>query len=157
MLPTASLSACVSCVLKSALTLAGDRLLYCHAELDEDAYLAHSVLYSSVHVGGLLLKTLKTRDTSNSNATPTPPGSADTPALSHTDAYSATNSHTPATAGRVPLPPLPLPLVSVVMPVRNCERFLAAALRSVQRQTLCLFEVVRPDTSYMRELKHVAN
>jgi hypothetical protein len=104
--------------------------------------LAHSVLYSSVHVGGLLLKTLKMRDTVNTNATPTPPCSADT--LAHTDAYSATIPHTPATAGCVPPPPLPLPLVSVVMPVRNCERFLAAALRSIQRQTLCLFEVVRP-------------
>ena len=122
--------------------------------------MAHSVLYSSVHVGGLLLKTLKMRDTASTNATPTPPGSADT--LAHTDAYSATNPHTPATVGRVPPPPLPLPLplVSVVMPVRNCERFLAEALRSVQRQTLSLFEVVCPSSHLLyartracRELK----
>lgn len=112
-----------------------DRLLHEGAELDEDSYLARGVHYASVHVGGLCLRNSRVQ------------GRAD-------EDYFRRGQYSPSllqpapggcvTTASLPPPWSPdLPCVSVVMPVRNGGKFLAPALRSLQRQTLgAHFEVI---------------
>jgi hypothetical protein len=106
-----------------------DRLLYADKDLDEDAYLAQSHLFSSVHVGDLLLKPRTATDAAAIGP------SSDRILFSP---ESACSSHSIPRRIRQETP-----LVSVVMPVHNSEQFLSAALQSLQRQTLgTRFEVI---------------
>ena len=106
-----------------------DKLLHGGAELDEHKYLALSHHYSSVHVGGLWLKSAH-----SSSAASTLDGSM-------CGRHDAARTCRTAPAGRQRSCPGQA-VVSVVMPVRNCERFLRAALLSLQEQTLGEFEAI---------------